>query len=151
MVHDKKIWPSGIFHLSYDKCIRDINSMIANISLESIYQVYEKMNHPDNIGYTLMNVDCSNNWRTCSLILAIVVVLHTSLKLDFVEFVYKEIYEDAIAKEHLDKISNFLRSHYDKYASSCSILTKLTTAIGDTYSSSLANVDETGYKYILFT
>ncbi|GLT50756.1 hypothetical protein SLA2020_242180 [Shorea laevis] len=142
IVHDKKIWPSGIFYLSYDKCIRDINCMIANISLKSIYQVYEEMNHRENKGYTLMNVECSNNWRICSLILAIVAILHPSLKLDFVEFVYKGIYEDAIAKEHLDKISNFLRSLYDKYASSCSNHTKFTTVIGDTCSSSPANADD---------
>ncbi|GKV36271.1 hypothetical protein SLEP1_g44420 [Rubroshorea leprosula] len=142
IVHDEKIWPSGIFYLSYDKCIRDINCMIADISLKGIYQVYEKMNHQENRGYTLMNVECSNNWRICSLILAIVAILHPSLKLDFVEFVYKEIYEDAIAKEHLDKISNFLRNLYDKYASSCSNHTKFTIAIRDPCSSSLANIDD---------
>ncbi|GKV36286.1 hypothetical protein SLEP1_g44435 [Rubroshorea leprosula] len=144
IVHEEKIWPSGIFYLSYDKCIRDINCVIADISLKGIYQVYEKMkmNHQENRGYTLMNVECSNNWRICSLILAIVAILHPSLKLDFVEFVYKEIYEDAIAKEHLDKISNFLRNLYDKYASSCSNHTKFTTAIRDPCSSSLANTDD---------
>ncbi|GKV39221.1 hypothetical protein SLEP1_g47027 [Rubroshorea leprosula] len=140
--HDKKIWPSGIFYLSYDKCIRDINCMIADISLKSIYQVYEKMNHQENKCYPLMNVECSNHWRICSLILAIVAILHPSLKLDFVEFVYKGIYEDAIANEHLDKISNFLRSLYDKYASSGSNHTKFTTAIGDTCSSSPANAND---------
>ncbi|GKV39181.1 hypothetical protein SLEP1_g46989 [Rubroshorea leprosula] len=142
IVHDEKIWPFGIFYLSYDKCIRDINCMIIDISLESIYPVYKKMSHQDNIGYTLMNVGCSNNWRICSLILAIVAILHPSLKLDFVEFVYKKIYEDAIAKEQLDKISNFFRSLYDKYASRCSNHTKFATAIGDTCSSSLANADD---------
>ncbi|GLT50766.1 hypothetical protein SLA2020_242340 [Shorea laevis] len=89
-----------------------------------------------------MNVECSNNWRICSLILAIIAILHPSLKLDFVEFVYKRIYEDAIAKEHLDKISNFLRSLYDKYASNGSNHTKFTIAIGDTCSSLSANVDD---------
>ncbi|GLT50760.1 hypothetical protein SLA2020_242220 [Shorea laevis] len=142
IVHDEKIWPYDIFYLSYDKCIRDINCMIVDISLKSIYQVYEKMNHQENRGYTLMNVECSNNWRICSLILAIVAILHPLLKLDFVEFVYKEIYGDAIAKEHLDEISNFLRSLYDKYASRCSNHTKFTTIIGNTCSSSPANVDD---------
>ncbi|GLT34616.1 hypothetical protein SLA2020_091230 [Shorea laevis] len=156
IVHDGKIWPSGIFYLSYDKCIRDINCMIVDISLKSIYQVYEEMNQQDNIGHTLMNVECSNNWRICSLILAIVAILHPSLKLDFVEFVYKGIYGDAIANEHLDKISNFLRSLYDKYASSCSNYTKFTTTIGDTCSLSLANTDDKvldsfrKYKYLLW-
>ncbi|GLT56574.1 hypothetical protein SLA2020_296070 [Shorea laevis] len=125
IVHDKEIWPSDIFYLNYDKCIRDINCMTADISLKSIYQLYKEVNHQ---GYKLMSVECSNNWRICSLILAVVTILHPCFKFKFVEFVYEKVYGVVVAKQHLEVIFDFLVSVYDKYACNGNNQSELTTA-----------------------
>ncbi|GLT34594.1 hypothetical protein SLA2020_091010 [Shorea laevis] len=142
IVHHEENSPSSIFYLSYDKCISDINYMAVDISLKSIYQVYKEVNHLQNKVYTLMSVECGNNQRICSLILAVVTILHPNLKLKFVQFVYEEIYGVVIAKQHLNDIFDFLTSVYDEYAYDRTSKREVTTAIGDTSCSTHLNAND---------
>ncbi|GKV39212.1 hypothetical protein SLEP1_g47018 [Rubroshorea leprosula] len=142
IVHHEENSPSSIFYLSYDKCISDINYMAADISLKSIYQVYKEVNHLQNKVYTLMSVECGNNQRICSLILAVVTILHPNLKLKFVQFVYEEIYGVVVAKQHLNEIFDFLTSVYDEYAYDRSSKREVATAIGDTSCSAHLNAND---------
>lgn len=117
IVQNVENWPSGIFYLSYDKCIPDIGCWASKISLASIFEVYENLSCQQTRDYPLMNVASDSDLRICSLLLALATVFHPQLRFSFVEFAYEKTYKTSVAaEEHLNKIFSFLKGLYNQYA-----------------------------------
>ncbi|XVF65670.1 hypothetical protein PTKIN_Ptkin09bG0268300 [Pterospermum kingtungense] len=141
--------PLSTFYFSSAECIHDLFSrdtpsenigksdgvMYSNARLlNNIPDIYNKMSQQDGgRGYPLMNVKSDNNLRTCSLVLAIAVVLDPRLKFDFVEFSYNAIYDRDTARIQLTVIRNAFTGIFNEYASNM---------YSDTNSSTLLNAEE---------
>ncbi|XVE81007.1 hypothetical protein DITRI_Ditri15bG0027900 [Diplodiscus trichospermus] len=129
--HDfKAAHPSSTFYISCDEFIhgllgkgengeKSIGSAIrtSNACLLDIHDIYRKKLCQQEIkDYPLMNVKSDNDWSTCSLVLAIAVVLDPRFKFEFVEFLYKSIY-DKEATIHLNVIDDVFKDIFKEYAS----------------------------------
>ncbi|XVE81008.1 hypothetical protein DITRI_Ditri15bG0028000 [Diplodiscus trichospermus] len=129
--HDfKAAHSSSTFYISCDEFIhgllgkgengeKSIGSAIrtSNACLLDIHDIYRKKLCQQEIkDYPLMNVKSDNDWSTCSLVLAIAVVLDPRFKSEFVEFLYKSIY-DKEATIHLNVIDDVFKDIFKEYAS----------------------------------
>ncbi|XP_022722279.1 uncharacterized protein LOC111279589 [Durio zibethinus] len=149
-------YPSSSFFISSDECSfgllgkdnsgeKNVEKSIdggirtSNACLRDIFGIYKKLSQRDGRGYPLMNVKFDNKCWTCSLILAIAVVLDPQFKFNFVEFSYNAIYGDEAAKIHLKMIRNTLTDIFYEYASNIS---SGTLFLDDTNSSTLLNAEE---------
>ncbi|OMP03265.1 Peptidase C48, SUMO/Sentrin/Ubl1 [Corchorus olitorius] len=121
-------YPLSTFYISFDGSISDLlvkdksSELNASVSktptaclLQDIFNMYKKQSRHEK-DCPFMNVKYDNNWRTCSLVLAIAAILDPRFKFDFVEFLYKTIYGDNSARIHLTKIRSALTEIFDDYA-----------------------------------
>ncbi|XP_021291837.1 uncharacterized protein LOC110422300 [Herrania umbratica] len=111
--------------------------------LLDIYNKYNKLSQQERKGYPLMNVISDNNWRTCSLVLAIAAILDPRFKFDFVEFSYNKIYGYDAARIHLAIIRSSLTDIFNEYASN---MYSGTSVFDDTNSLALLNGEESTMK-----
>ncbi|OMO98114.1 Geminivirus AR1/BR1 coat protein [Corchorus capsularis] len=146
-------YPLSTFYISFDGSISDplakhksseLNASVSKTPsaclLQDIFNVYKKQSQHEK-DCPLMNVKYDNNWRSCSLVLAIAAILDPRLKFDFVEYLYKKVYGNNSARDHLEVIRSDLTKIFNVYASNfCGAKPK--TLLDDTNSLTSLNAEE---------
>ncbi|KAH1095968.1 hypothetical protein J1N35_012889 [Gossypium stocksii] len=142
-----KEWKNAAALQSCLRCFDDIKgtqSLTVSLYFPKLCYIYkkflllEKCNHPF---VPWMKRKFNYYWSLCSLAFAVAVVLDPSLKFEFVEYSYSDIYGND-KMMHLKVFHTFLRDVYHKYVGEANNLTESTSVLGNSNCSSTESTND---------
>ncbi|TYJ44854.1 hypothetical protein E1A91_A02G013700v1 [Gossypium mustelinum] len=140
-------WEMVLAFHSCLKCFDDIEgtqSLTANLYFPKLCNICKKFLHLEKSNYpivTLMKRKFDYYWSLCNSAFAVATILDPRLKFKFVEFSYTEIYGHD-SKMHLNRFHKVLTDVYYEYANEARNLSKSTSDLDDSNSSTTEIVND---------